>query len=178
LDTDSLTDTLEALLPKRRDKLISWSFNLLLIMAAVVFVMPLLFWGQSISIQVASMVIYLPDRAWCRMLAVFLFVCWLIYVFTRRILWKHYLMHIHVVVTLLMISLIVISTKWIVPPSPAGPQATLMRTLLEGDSRMFRLNSWKGIVFITVQFSFLVNLCAGMLQKKKKSIRGTGLQNT
>lgn len=156
-------------MPKQNGKLLNQPFNLLLLLAISLLVLPLLFWGQGVSIQIHRIMIFLTDKYYCRALALFLALCWIVYFYFRKILVSRYLTNVHVVITVTLICWLMLNTKWVSPPSAEEVNTRIFRILLDGHLKEINLASWKTMCFVAAQLCFILNVILGLIRRYKKA---------
>jgi hypothetical protein len=167
LNNDTITESLESLLPKPKAKFLSQPSNLLLLMAALLLILPIFFWGQGIAIIAPRIMIWLTEKYYCWGLASFLAICWLVYFFWNKLLFSRYLTNIHIGVTIVLICWLILDTKWLVPPQDREPKTMILRVLLDSNVKEIRITSWAAIIFIAAQLCFVVNFILGLIRKRK-----------
>jgi hypothetical protein len=138
-------------------------------MAILLFVLPFCFWGQGISIQLPGIMIFLTDRYYCWILASFLVLCWVVYLFGWRILLSQYLTNTHIAITIILICWLILNSKWFVPLPVGAPRTIIFRLLLNNSVKEIRLTSWKVIAFIGAQLCFLANIILGFIRRCKRT---------
>jgi hypothetical protein len=142
-------------------------YQLLLLFALILAIIPFFFWTQSIGLRIFKLNILLIDKIYLRTLSAVLFLQWTIYVFFYK-RFSRALSVIQITVSLVAVAIIVLEGKWILEPEQSNsPRYTIMRVLINNDVRELKLFTFEGITFVTAQLLFIANLSIAFIRQTK-----------
>ncbi len=102
------------------------------------------------------------------------------YILTWKKLQNRLLMHIHILITIVLIGMFIFGLIWVKaihdkPNSETiaygnnyfAPKASLLRVLLNTRLKTIKLTDWTSVLFIAIQLSFIGNVLLGLIRKSK-----------
>ena len=149
-----------------RMKILRPLHNLLLIISALFFLAAFLTLKRTLDINLYNTVFVVPFSRIFMVLAVFLSLLWLLYTFSFHRLFSIKLYKIHVIATVLLLTLIVAASLWsnaIIEHYTAGnPIKKIQLSTETGNSIAIA-----AILLTSVQLLYPLNLIIGLLKRKK-----------
>jgi len=100
------------MLNKLKVKILNQPFNLLLVTAILLMALSFLTWGQSTDIHLHDSYFVFSTILPVWASSIIIFLVWLIYQLTRKILWKRFLTWFHVIVTIFIFILLLAGIFW------------------------------------------------------------------
>ena len=163
LESDILRDINPA---KRKRNFLSLPYNLLLLFSLSLLILPLFFWGQGLYIYFSNIALFIPANYFICFLSAIFFLYLIIYKLSSRILFSEYLSWIHVSLSVAFVSYYILTSIWFLKMSESdNMKSHLLKEILNSKVKHVYLNSWKGIIFLSGQFIFVINLAGGLLKK-------------
>lgn len=167
MTNQQLSEQLEFLNTPTNKNFLYQPYHLLLFEVLILTVLPFFFWTQSFVFYIFKTSIFIPEKVFLWSLVIIFLLAWGIYTLTRNLLLNKHLIWIHVVITLLVLTIVLMEGKWFIKLTSNTPQAYLLRQLLYSEVRELKINSWEGIIFIIGQFCFVINLSGGIIRRAK-----------
>ena len=154
----------------RVQKFFSRPHILFLLFALLILLVPLFFWGQGLNIVVSKFTIIMHSNHFIYVLSLVCFLFWILYRFTNKFLLTVNLTWIHLVITVVIFLYFFESGLWFPKVNEKDKvQASILQQLMINKVRSLRVISVTGIIFISAQFLYLVNLIAGLIKRRKKT---------
>jgi hypothetical protein len=153
-------------LPNLKSKILNPPFNLFLLTAILLFVFSFVTWGQMTDIHLhdAKFVISTILLIWA--LGIIVLLAWAIYKLTSKILWKHFLTWVHVLVTLFILLVLLTANFWhdkLIPPIKRD--FISLDTFQEDNQREVKVILPLVILFLAGQLVFILNIIGGLINK-------------
>lgn len=152
-------------------KLKQQPYNLLLIVALLLFIAALLSFNFPIDLHFHDTYFVLPITYLIWLPGLLLFLFWLIYLFTKHFLFSKALMWIHILLSILC-SVFILALTYISTYSFAG---TEVPKYYYDDGTFGNLSKVTVIAFLILflgQFTYFINLCAGVIKSFSKQTLG------
>lgn len=137
--------------------------NYLLIASIGILLIVLLYWQESVILDIAGWTVFIDGITFSCILAFYLLVCWLIYRLIRSKL-KNTLTIIHVLVTLALVGIFFLMGNFVVKYEAANDvQAIFLKQIVLNQTRNVFLISVPGIAFIIAQLIFAYNIVRSVM---------------
>ena len=160
------TDILSNIVIPKRKLFLFTPTNLFLLISLLFSIVPLLFWGQGLLIHLDKPRIYIPSNLFVYSLSIIFFIYWLAYKLSKKFLKNEFLIWVHFWITFIGILYFFITNIWFLKMNePDKMKAFFLEAILNNRIREIKLFSWKGIVFLSGQLMYPVNLFWGIFKK-------------
>ena len=137
-------------------------YNLFVLASIIILVISLIFWGESLVINIFGFTIFIDGQTTIYSLILLMIVYWTVYKVLFRYLKNDLLTWAHIVITLSVVGYFLLTGTWYSKSNAVNDfEADLFRQLMINRERTIRVLSATGIIFIVGQVTFVYNLATG-----------------
>jgi hypothetical protein len=142
--------------------------TIFLLTALTVLIVSFLFWGESLSIDLVALTVFIDGITAMYLLASTLVIYWVLYILSTRFLLSKYLTWLHITITVGIVVILLGSGKWFLKSDAANDlQGIIIRQLMINEERSIRITSTFGLLFIFGQLIYLINLTTGLVFRRR-----------